>query len=283
MNIGIVTCKEQPDLIPTERFLPLLLQKSGNIDVLIWNDPIVIWQSYDVLIIRSVWDYHLQYESFIKWLDELKASNIKVFNPVEVIKKNLHKFYLKDFLEKDFPVIPTYFLPVEEVESFSLENLCAGKNWEQIVIKPAISATAWNAYKLANVDQIKNFKFPIVADWLIQPFVSEIIEFGEISLMFFNREFSHAVIKKSTTGDFRVQEEFGGKFSIIEPNNLVVKTALEVLESIKGDVLYSRVDGVITAEGFKIMEVELIEPEMFLLSNILQRKFADAIKLKINE
>ncbi|UZR93863.1 ATP-grasp domain-containing protein [Chondrinema litorale] len=281
MNIGIVTCNEQPDLIPTERFLPFLLQKTGNVEVVIWNDPTVIWQSFDVLIIRSVWDYHLQYESFIKWLDEIENANINVFNPISVLRKNLHKFYLKELLEKGFPIIPTHFLPVEEVKTFSLEDLCIEKRWQKIVVKPAISATAWNAYKLENTDQIKNFEFPIVADWLIQPFVPEIIEFGEISLMFFNRKYSHAVVKKSSTGDFRVQEEFGGRFTIIEPNNLSVKTALEVLESIEGDLLYSRVDGVITADGFQIMEVELIEPEMFLLDNLLQRKFSKSIEKKI--
>ena len=281
MNIGIVTCKERPDLIPTEQFLTPSIARFGNTEIVIWNDPTVIWQSFDVLIIRSVWDYHLQYESFIKWLDELKSANIQVFNPIDVIKKNLHKFYLKELLEQGFPVVPTHFLPFEEVANFSLEDLCVERNWQQIVVKPAISATAWNTYKLDNSEQIRDFKFPIHSDWLIQPFVSEIIEFGEISLMFFNREFSHAVVKKSSSGDFRVQEEFGGKFSIIEPNRLTIKTALKVLESIEGDLLYSRVDGVITADGFKIMEVELIEPEMFLLDILLQRKFSRAIESKI--
>ncbi|MEM1138008.1 MAG: hypothetical protein AAGI07_19405 [Bacteroidota bacterium] len=282
MKIGIVTSRLVPNLVDSEKYLLAELQQLGEVKVLIWNDKNVNWENYDVLIIRSIWDYYLEIAQFKKWLSYLKNTDVKVLNPISVIQQNYHKFYLKELLKNKLPIIPTYFLAREEQANFSWKNWLTNHNWEHIVLKPAVSASAWHTYRLKGIAEITTFKFPVNTDWLIQPFIPEIATNGEVSLMFFNRKFSHAVLKKSKQGDFRVQKEYGGTVSFFEPDKNIVGIAERILQHINGELLYCRVDGVLTENGFKIMEVELIEPELFLLDAVVRNNFSNAIRQILN-
>ncbi len=277
MKIAIATCKEQPHLIPTEHYLLNTLAPISEVTPAIWNDSTLDWSSYDLVIIRSTWDYHEHLAEFENWLEHLAENDISVLNSVDIIKNNIHKFYLKGLEDNGLPIISTHFLKKENTSNFSLKILCEEKSWDSIVVKPAVSCGAWHTYKLEGLSEIKQFSFPIENDWLIQPFVTEIARQGEISLMFFNNRYSHAVVKKAKKGDFRVQEEFGGKAQMFFPPSQVISLAQKVVDYYKAQMLYSRVDGVITHEGFKIMEVELIEPELFLLDSTIQKNFKEAI------
>jgi len=212
----------------------------------------------------------------------LETLKIKVLNPVSVINNNIHKFYLKHLQESNLPIIPTYFLTKKEALHFSLLDLAKERHWDGIVVKPAISASAWHTYKLADLTQIEAFQFPIESDWLIQPFMKEITTHGEISLMYFNKQFSHAVVKNAKPGDFRIQKEFGGNVAFFKTTDEIISTADSIISHYNAPLLYSRIDGIITKNGFKIMEVELIEPELYLLNRELQERFLNAIIHQIN-
>ena len=113
----------------------------------------------------------------------------------------------------------------------------------------------------------------------MQKFVAEIQTKGEWSFIFFDKKFSHAVLKRAKAGDFRVQDNFGGSVETsVEPAPGLVKAAQQIVENIKDDLLYARVDGAEIAGEFCLMELELIEPVLFLENNpSAANKFAAAI------
>jgi hypothetical protein len=113
---------------------------------------------------------------------------------------------------------------------------------------------------------------------LVQKFMPEIVTVGEWSLVFFSGRYSHAVIKTPKSGDFRVQHDFGGEERAAEPPTRVLEDAVRVIEEIGSTPLYSRVDGVESGGRLHLMELELIEPALFLKSSPLAAgRFADAI------
>lgn len=253
-----VTNDEDADLIS---FL-----KNKGLDVVptIWNDENVDWKSYDVAIIKSPWDYHNNLQEFLNWLDHLERQSVKVLNPVEIIKWNADKHYLKDIAEKQLPVIASEYL--EKGSSFG-QHFFEVFGVDQLVVKPCVSAGAQNTVTI-NRDNFDERSKDINAfleeqDYMVQPFVEE-IKNGEWSFLFFNGKYSHCSLKTPKQGDFRVQHYHGGSISYPTPEPLHIEQAGAYLKSLPHHTLYARVDGVIVDHSFKLMELELIEPYLFL-------------------
>jgi len=99
---------------------------------------------------------------------------------------------------------------------------------------------------------------------MVQRFVPEVLAPGEWSLVFISGEYSHAVVKSPTPGDFRVQSQFGGTASAAEPGRRLIDAASVIFDALPERPLYARVDGTEDEDGFVLMEVELIEPVLFL-------------------
>ena len=115
-------------------------------------------------------------------------------------------------------------------------------------------------------------------DFLIQQFMPEVQETGEISMIFFNNKYSHAVLKQPKSGEFRVQAEYGGGAVTFQPDRKIIETAEQILSHFGNQILYARVDGIVASGEFVLMELELIEPELFLDSSSGARKrFAESI------
>jgi hypothetical protein len=101
-------------------------------------------------------------------------------------------------------------------------------------------------------------------DVLVQQFMTEVQDEGEWSLIFFDKKFSHAVLKRARVNDFRVQDNFGGTYAVLDPPQLALDQAHQILTLIPELLLYARVDGIISQNKFLLMELELIEPVLFL-------------------
>jgi glutathione synthase/RimK-type ligase-like ATP-grasp enzyme len=113
---------------------------------------------------------------------------------------------------------------------------------------------------------------------LLQEFIPEIQSLGETSFIFFNKKFSHAVNKKPVEGDFRIQVQFGGKYTLVEPNSNLITQAQKIVNRFADDLLYARVDGIIIDNQLHLMEVECIEPDLYLnLSDGATERFTQAI------
>jgi len=265
MRLGIVTCKKCQNLIPSEQaLLPILLKQQISGIPVVWTDPEVDWRSFDALLVRSVWDYHLLPEQFQKWLSTIERAGLPVWNPVPVLRWNAHKFYLKDLANKNLPIAPTLFFRKGQSDALSQIDV---RGWHQFVVKPAVSASGYRTV-LVDRDNPRSLHALLDAtkygDFLVQPFIPEISREGELSLIFFNQQFSHAALKRPAEGEFRVQAEHGGHEVRFQPDEQTISAASVILEHAAGETLYARVDGFLKDGVFQLMELELIEPDLFL-------------------
>jgi glutathione synthase/RimK-type ligase-like ATP-grasp enzyme len=284
MRIALATSRDWPGLTPDDKTLLLPLADRGfKVEPAVWNDPNYPWQDCDAVVIRSCWDYHLRSDEFLRWIAFLESSGCSVWNPPAMIRWNADKSYLRSLENKGILIVPTLWC--EPGETPSLADMLRDKAWDKAVIKPRISATAHRTHlvEARNAEAGQGLFEDLIAGpgVMVQKFMDVIISEGEWSLMFFGGEFSHAVLKTPQPGDFRVQNDFGGKSHTADPPAFVLECALRAVQVV-GPTLYARVDGVVnpdpTGDQFRIMELELIEPALFLTSHpAAAGRFADAI------
>lgn len=267
--IALATCYEQAELYHDEApFVTELENNNFRIFPVVWNSPEINWQSYDVVVIRNTWDYHLQADTFRAWLDYLDEKHIPVLNPTNLVRWNMDKSYLQTLANNGVKILPTVFT---KGKTINLKETLHNKGWSQAVVKPIMSASGDNTWTITpDTADDSQQKF----DWLneqigmmIQAFAPQIHTEGEYSLVFFNGVFSHAVLKKPAEGNLFVHEERGGSLQAISaPDNLVrqAQEALKVVEDITGIIpTYARVDGLRDGDDFILMEIECIEPELY--------------------
>ncbi|MDJ0841418.1 MAG: hypothetical protein QNK37_33225 [Acidobacteriota bacterium] len=230
-----------------------------------WSAPTPDWTRFDSVVIRSCWDYHLNFDAFFNWIQTIQAAGIPVWNHPELLRWNANKRYLLDLEARGVSIIPT----VVPTRDQSLAEVLEDRSWDIAVVKPLISASAFNTWKtfrpLADIHRERYEKM-----WdhrsgpMVQRFAPEILSEGELSLVYFDSKFSHAVRKKAGDGDFRVQSEFGGTVEAFRPSGDLLAETSQILSKLPIVPLFARIDGVQTSEGFSLMELELIEPELFL-------------------
>ncbi|MBY0433241.1 MAG: hypothetical protein K2U26_03935 [Cyclobacteriaceae bacterium] len=264
MKIGLVTCEKEPDLPASERPLIDLFRAHGHVaQPVIWNKT-VRWNEFDLLIIRSLWDYHLYPKEFSTWLQQIEKLNIPTFNPIPTLRWNHHKFYLRELETKGIAIAPTIFIP--KTNSLDLSEVNK-RNWRKAVIKPAVSASSFHtrAFEMSELPSVENDYRSLAQerDLLVQEFMPEVPVTGELSVILFNRIYSHTILKKARPGEFRVQSEYGGSATLIDTDQLVIQAAKQILSLISGKLLYARIDGVMRNGKFVLMEAELIEPYLF--------------------
>jgi hypothetical protein len=281
-TIALLTCQRLPNLTePDQLLIPHFRNHGITAEPVIWNDPEVDWKKYDYLIIRNTWDYYTQSDAFFKWLNTLRDQHVRMLNPVDVVLSNMHKFYLRDFQQNGVQIIPTLFSDKSSPISF---DKLTEKNWQKIVIKPAISAGSYLT-KTFHTSELTKASFNEIMegnDWLIQPFIPEIEQQGELSMIFFNDQFSHAVVKTPKDGDFRVQRQYGGKYQMIQPDKQLITIGENIIKQIPQKLLYARVDGVMIDGIFNLMELELIEPDLYFeFGDDIKQRFVTAVLERI--
>jgi glutathione synthase/RimK-type ligase-like ATP-grasp enzyme len=262
--IGLVTYAKFPQLTDDDRPLLHELARVGvEARAVRWDDPAVDWPRYDALVLRSCWDYHLRPAEFSRWLDVLDSAGVPLWNPASLVRWNMHKRYLRD-LERGGAVVPRTVW-VDAREQRSLPAIMRAAGWSEAVVKPAVSASATHTWRVT-VNDAHSVPFDTLrqqGDVLVQELIPEVATHGEWSVILIDGEVSHAAIKRPRAGDFRVQWEHGGSAEPAVPPAAVTDAAREITHQIPGPWLYARVDGVDTARGFVLMELECIEPHLF--------------------
>jgi len=279
-RVALATSAKYPSLTEDDRLLLKPLGDRGlQAEPAIWDDPTYPWSSSDAVVIRSCWDYHFKPEEFLRWIASLEAAGVPVFNSGALIRWNTNKSYLRALQAQGTAIVPTLWS--EPGTPVDLREQLHELGWKKAVIKPRISATAHRTKLIAaeDADAAQNL-FDELRDGvgvMAQAFMDSIVTEGEWSLIFFGGEFSHAVLKTPRTGDFRVQNDFGGTARLAGPPRCVLESATRTVHSVDSSV-YARVDGVLEEGQFLLMELELIEPALFLESYpAAPPQFADAI------
>ena len=270
VTIAFVTSRDWQELTPDDRLAANYLRQHGTeVSPVRWDDDDVNWGSFDVIVLRSVWDYHLRLIEFRDWLARIDDMECSLSNPSSLVRWNLDKKYLAQLQNQGVPIPRTLFL--SKGETAHLSALFDRLDCKELVVKPTVSASA---YRLARVsrqnasdDQVRLDEMLKEHDVMAQPFMTELAEHGEWSLVFFNKEFSHAVVKRAGDGDFRVQAELGGRTERRETSSILLEQANRVMQQVDGHPLYARVDLVEVEGRALLMELELIEPELFFASD----------------
>lgn len=259
-----------------------LVDSGCEVSAAVWSDAGIAWQDYDAIVIRSSWDYHLRSEEFAGWLERI--ADLPVWNPVATLRGNMHKSYLLDLAETGLPVVETRLYRARE--RCDLKALRDETGWQEFVVKPAISATAHNTWRSNGIDtgeaQARVNEALAGSDLLIQPLISQVIDDGEYSYLFFGGGFSHAVLKRARPGDFRVQSDFGGSVERVFPDADLRVQSQRIADAIPGDWLYARIDVVNIDGRLMLMELELIEPHLFAAeSSDAPGLFRDAVLARL--
>lgn len=271
MHIALVTGSENPELYTDDLPLKSYLESRGVVtSIVIWNDSEIDWKKYDVLVIRSIWDYIKDIDVFSAWLDFLRSHHIKVLNPISVMEWNKQKHYLLELADQGILIPPTIY--IKKNTKINLQYEIEKVSWNKAVIKPTISVGAIRTWVLTkeNADTLQADVDLLLSeqDIFIQKFAEEIKSQGEISIVYFNKKYSHAVLKRPKENDFRVQFQYGGTYEKYIPADSLLQSLETILSNIKAELLYARIDGYITSEGrFCLMEIELIEPVLFVSSD----------------
>ncbi len=266
-RLGIATCRERPELQPDDE---LMVRQLGSLDILVapWDDPSAAWSTCDGVLLRSVWDYHLRIDEFLDWLEALAAAGVTVWNPTELVTWNARKSYLGELQAGGVPTVPTVWLEPERAPDWPEQ--IGGAGWDEVVLKPLVGASSFLTWRSSTREAIERAdrldRLAAHGGGLVQPFVHEVESAGEWSLVYFDGQFSHAVRKRARAGEFRVQIEFGGSEEPAVPPAGVRELADAALAATPVEPLYARVDGIESAAGFLVSELELIEPVLFLAS-----------------
>lgn len=266
-RLAIASSRQFPGIHEDDMHLAATLRQLGvECTVCIWNDPQPDWAAFDAVLIRTIWDYFEHYAAFLAWLDMLDRLEVTTINDTRTLRWNSDKRYLLDLERQGVPVIPT-----RVAQARNLKETLAAMAGRDVVIKPTVSGGAWHTVrgKVGTADfEQACARLPKELDYLVQPFVPEIASHGEWSLMFFDGAYSHAVLKRPTTGDYRVQEQHGGTMAPATPDEAIVQAAGKTLAATAalghGELAYARVDGVMVNRQFQVMELEVIEPSLFL-------------------
>ena len=251
--------------------------------VLSWRAD-VDWNHYDLVMIRSPWDYQLHTEAFLKVLQNIENSSAHLDNPLEVVRWNINKKYLAELEKKGIEIVPTIWkgaIKADEAGEFYKQL-----GTKEIVIKPCISAGAFDTYRIPQhqmqsmLDKLTSqFK---LRDCMIQPFLPAIVEEGEFSIFFFDNEYSHTILKTPKASDFRVQEEYGGHLVKVNAEESLKQHAQKVLDVLPASLLYVRLDFVRTSTGYALMEAELIEPSLYFnLDPESPKRFVNAVERRM--
>ena len=217
---------------------------------------------FDLVLPLVVWGYHLEYPRWLALLDLAERHGWPMINPPTLLRWNGDKAYLAELATRGVSTVPT--LAVEACGDADLEEARRRFESEWLVVKPPISASAMGTHRLGPNDDLpaESRGRPMI----VQPLIEEIARTGEFSLMLFDGEFSHAVVKRPKAGDFRVQEYHGGvTLRCPAPPAGAVQLAQAALAAAPTSAAYARVDIVPDDAGvLMIMELELIEPSLFL-------------------
>ena len=214
----------------------------------------------DLILPLMAWGYHRRIGDWQSACDRWARESLPVLNAPPVLSWNADKSYLADLEARGCAIVPTLFRdtpgPVDLAEAVHRFGC------EQVVVKPRVSASAYRTLRVRPGDSLAGGP---EGPAIIQPYMASVERTGELSMIYLGGAFSHAIRKVARAGDFRVQPEYGGIISKVEPSPAEQAAAELVLKAAGADVLYARIDLVDGPDGSPLLiEAELIEPDLYL-------------------
>lgn len=269
MHIGYLACQLTLPDSPNRRFdafehdlmvdcLELACDAHGSsFAAHAWDQDGVDWAAYDAVLIGSPWDYQDNLDAFMRRLALIESKTV-LFNSSAMVRWNNRKTYLRDLESDGVATIPTLWL--EHPTEAEIGNAFEALGSDDLVFKRQIGANAEGQFRLQRGDAAPAMPEPMMA----QPFLPSIQSEGELSFVYVDGEFSHALAKSAAAGEYRIQSSYGGTETVYLPNLDDQTTATATLQSLDETPLYARVDMARGDNGeLLLMELELIEPFLY--------------------
>jgi len=266
IDVTVVTSPEGREESKDEEVLMSALRARGLAAALVdWTDTSWDWRETSVALLRSTWGYTRTFDGFMAWCERVSGVTT-LLNPLSVVKWNADKRYLAELDRAGIPIVPTVW--VERGSKGDWNDLATERGWDEVIIKPAVSASAINTFRFRTGDVAGRATMDRLSgayDMMVQPFQGSVVSEGEYSLMFVGGEYTHAVLKRPLRGDFRCQEIYGGGVALVDAPPECLVTGRRAADYCGPDLVYARVDLLASPEGhYQVAELELIEPELFL-------------------
>ncbi|MCG8585259.1 MAG: hypothetical protein MI757_11150 [Pirellulales bacterium] len=262
-RIGIVTCVELPEPDPDQQLLLDALASTGvHASLIAWDDPNANPAAYDLCVFRSCWNYHWHFDAFMDWIERAEQCT-RLVNSAKVTRWNLHKRYLRQLEDASVPIIPTTWFG--RGSSADLATAMQEHDWDDVVIKPAISAGSYRTHRV-HVDNVAAGQDILSGqvrdhDTMVQRYMRSVEEPGERALIWIDGEVTHAVVKSPRFADG--VEQVSDAVAPTDADREIARAALAIIDD---DLVYARVDVVEDQDkNLVVSELELIEPSLFFL------------------
>lgn len=263
LNLALLTSNKYFDFVKSDDKLLIEALREYDIEArsVDWRSSEVNWPAFDAALIYSTWDYYEDYAKFLANLQKIELLGLKVCNPPNIVKWNSSKKYLKDLEDLGLKTIESLYISSKELDT--LQPMLIENGWVDCVIKPQVSTSGHNTFrfKQSNIEHVKNKFKGLNEDLIVQPFAEEIEKEGEWSFVFVNKEYIHCVLKKPPQGGFLVQK---GTKVPVQPPEWMIQAAQNIVDTIDLPVLQTRVDVIRRGKELIIMEIEMIEPVLYL-------------------
>jgi hypothetical protein len=280
-RVAFLTLSDPTGFVMDDELAVLPLARRGwQVETLPWNRRGVDWRRYDLVVIRSTWDYQHHAEQFLGVLESIERCGVRLENGSEISRWNMAKTYLRELAGRGVEIVPTFWR--EALAPGDLVPLFEELRSDEAVIKPVMSGNAEGAWRL-DAASAREKAAEIEAYFarrplMLQPFERGIVEEGEFSMIYLNGAHSHSILKVPKRGDFRVQEEHGSEIIPITPEPALLAAGNAAIAAVGVKLLYARADFVRSGEVFRLMELELVEPAMYLRTDAgAPERFAEAV------
>jgi hypothetical protein len=265
VNLALATCLNRgQDDLDLEPLLAACAARGHAAREVAWDDAAADWTGFDAVLLRSTWNYFHDRAGFLAWAAAI-AARIPIWNPLEIVQWNTHKFYLRDLASRGIAILPTLFLPAGS--RLDLAAFLDSQGWEAAVLKPAVSADAFATMRAPRSDPAAGQTHLALhlpdRDMLVQRYSAQVVEPGERCLIFLEGEFSHAVRKRSL---FMGGRHAGPEGMRVEADRDEITTAVQILSCTGFPApLYARIDLLRDESGVPcLLELEMVEPSLFL-------------------
>jgi hypothetical protein len=285
-RVLLATCAAYPDGDEDAHLLLAALRAAGlDASFAVWDDPAVDW-SAGLTVLRSTWDYPLRREEFLDWMRAVPA----VVNPAAVVAWNSDKLYLHELERAGIPIPPTAASPPGSAPSFPATG--------EFVVKPSIGAGSRGAGRFSADDAGGAAEHAAALHAagrtvLVQPYLADVDQVGETALLYADGEFSHAIRKGAMLGagvsydlhdssELFVEEDIAARAPSLAELDLGTRAIAEVGRRFGAPPVYARVDLLPTPNGPVVVELELVEPSLFLsFADGAAERFAAAIAARL--
>jgi len=260
MTIVLATAADQPDLTDSDRLYAEALQRRGlSVVAAPWNGPRQAFDGAAAVVLRSTWGYYRALEEFRAWTEAMAAAS-RLFNSLGLVRWNLRKDYVGKLAAAGVRVPGTRIVPRQQA---AIERVFDETGWARAVVKPATGASGHSVELLTRDDVAGAVSGLAAGDVLVQEFLPEIAD-GELSMVYFDGVFSHAIRKRPPRGEFRTNSRFHATRARDTPPPAVAEQGAAALRALPELPLYARVDGVVRDGSLIVLEVEVLEPALFM-------------------